>query len=214
MVPVEPSMSDRTEDMFLTLTAAEIDRLRAFGEVRRYRDGEALVVVGEPTAGMAIVLSGRVAVTVRDGLGRATPVVELGPGQFTGETAALLAGWKSLVDVHAIGDVEALVLPPERVRQVLIVEAELGARVLRALMLRRVGLNAVEAGGGALLVGDPASPDMVRLQGFLTRSGFPLRVMDPATDPVAASCVQREAAGPADLPLVVCPDGGDRKSVV
>jgi thioredoxin reductase (NADPH) len=52
---------------------------------------------------------------------------------------AQLAGRPALVDAHAQGPVDALVIPPDRLRALLIAEAELGERLMRALILRRVG---------------------------------------------------------------------------
>jgi thioredoxin reductase (NADPH) len=54
---------------------------------------------------------------------------------------AQLAGRPALVDAHAQDEVEALIIPPERLRALLIGEAELGERVMRALILRRVALR-------------------------------------------------------------------------
>ena len=63
--------------------------MRRFGSIRRYADGDALFETGQPAPGMFVVLSGHVAITQRDGLGRVTPIVEHGPGQFLGEVSAL-----------------------------------------------------------------------------------------------------------------------------
>ena len=63
---------------------------------------------------------------------------------------------------------------------------------MRALILRRVGL--IETGaGGPVLIGSPKSADMVRLQGFLTRNGYPHHVVDPADDAEASALVERYA---------------------
>jgi thioredoxin reductase (NADPH) len=52
-----------------------------------------------------------------------------------------LSGRPSLVNVHATSDVEALLIPPENLRAVMIEEPELGERIMRALILRRVALS-------------------------------------------------------------------------
>ena len=66
-------------------------------------------------------------------------MVEQGPGQFLAEVGTL-SGQPALVDGHAEGEVEALLIPPENLRALLIAEAELGERIMRALILRRVAL--------------------------------------------------------------------------
>jgi thioredoxin reductase (NADPH) len=77
---------------------------------------------------------------------------------------------------------------------------------MRALILRRVSLIQ-EAVGGPVLIGSPRSGEMVRLQGFLTRNGYPHHLLDPAVDDEAAELIARHAPTPAELPLVVCPSG-------
>src|SRR6201989_3511425 len=155
----------RHAQTFPTLTPQEIARLRAFGEVRRYSDGEKLFETGKPGPGMFVILSGHVAITQRDGLGHVTPVIDQGPGQFLAEIGQL-SGRAALVDGKAEGDVETLLIPPERLRALLVAEADLGERIMRAPILRRVSL--IQGGvGGPVLIGPSGLGDMARLQSFL-----------------------------------------------
>ncbi len=179
--------------------------MRRFGEIRRYEDGETLFETGEPGPGMFVVLSGNVVITQRDGLGRVTPIIDQGPGQFLAEIGQL-SGRIALVDGHADGAVETLLIPPERLRALLVAEADLGERIMRALILRRVTLIQ-EGTGGPVLIGPPTLGDMARLQNFLHRNGQPHHLLDPADEKDAADLVARYAASRADLPLVICPNG-------
>jgi len=195
----------RHEQTFPTLTLQEIDRMRRFGDVVSFKDGETLFETGRPGPGMFVVLSGDIAITLRDGLGHVTPVIDQGPGQFLAEIGQL-SGRVALVDGHAEGDVETLLIPPDKLRALLVAEADLGERIMRALILRRVSL--IQGGvGGPVLIGPAALGDMARLQSFLARNGQPHHLLDPATDKDAADLVARYSASRADLPLVVCPDG-------
>jgi thioredoxin reductase (NADPH) len=199
------AMSPRHGQRFPTLTLAEIERMRRFGEIRNYKDGEMLFETGKPGPGMFVVLSGHIAITQRDGLGHVTPVIEQGPGQFLAEIGQL-SGRVALVDGHAEGDVETLLIPPERLRALLVAEADLGERIMRALILRRVSL--IQAGvGGPVLIGSSKSGDVIRLQGFLTRNGYPHHLLDPVTDKDATDLIARYSPSPQDLPLVVVADG-------
>jgi thioredoxin reductase (NADPH) len=195
----------RYEQTFPTLTAQEIARIRRFGEERNYRNGEALFETGKPGAGMFIVLSGHVAITQRDGLGRVTPVIDQGPGQFLAEIGQL-SGRAALVDGHAEGDVQTLLVSPERLRALMVAEADLGERIMRALILRRVSLIRGGA-GGPVLIGPANSAGVVRLQSFLARNSYPYHVLCSYADPDAADVIARYSPSPADLPLVVTPDG-------
>jgi thioredoxin reductase (NADPH) len=195
----------RFEQTFPTLTPEEINRLRPFGTIRRYAADEHLVEAGKPVPGMFVLLEGHVAMTQRDGLGHITPIVDYGRGQFIAEIAQL-SGRVSLVDGKAEDEVEALLIPPDGLRRLLIAEAELGERIMRALILRRV--NLIQSGaGGPTLIGSAQSADVIRLQGFLTRNGYPYHLIDPASDLEAANLLARYAPAANDLPLVVGVDG-------
>jgi len=204
------TIDTRREQMFPKLEPREIDRLRRFGTIRRYATGEALFVTGEITPGMAVLIRGSVRVTRRDPLGHSAPIVEQGPGEFVAEVGQL-SGQPAFVDVHAIDDVEALLIPSENLRALIIEEPELGERIMRALILRRVAL--VEAGaGGPVLIGPGSSPDVIRLQGFLARNAYPHQLLDPMQDRDASELVKQFAPNPADLPLAVCPKGSILKN--
>jgi thioredoxin reductase (NADPH) len=175
------ALASRFHQMFPVLSDTEIDRVRRFGEVRRFSAGELLFQAGEAVPGMYVILSGRVAIVPRDGLGQAVPVAtfaqmigapleemtEVVPGEVIAEIGQLSGRPDlSVFDAGAVGDVEAIVVPPEALRALLVAEAELGERILRALILRRVAL--IELGfGGPVLVGALKSPDVTRLSHFL-----------------------------------------------
>src|SRR4051794_17596307 len=195
----------RHDQTFPALSAGEIARMRRFGETKTYKQGDRLFEAGKPGPGMFVVLSGHVAITQRDGLGHVTPVIEQGPGQFLAEISQL-SGRVALVDGHAEDDVETLLIAPERLRALLVAEADLGERIMRALILRRVGL--IQGGvGGPVLIGPSNSGGVIRLQGFLTRNGFPHHLLDPERDHDAAELITRYSPSPTDWPLVVIADG-------
>src|SRR3982075_1719498 len=195
----------RHEQTFPALTPQESARMRRFGEIRIYKHGDALFETGKPGPGMFVLLSGHVAITQRDGFGNVTPIIDQGPGQFLAEIGQL-SGRVALVDAHAEGDVETLLIPPERLRALLVAEADLGERIMRALILRRV--NLIQAGvGGPVLIGPSNSSGVIRLQGFLTRNGFPHHLLDPERDHDARELIARYSPSPSDWPLVVTADG-------
>lgn len=196
----------RRSQTFPRLSAEEIARMRRYGEVQRFGAGHAIYVTGKPAPGCFVVLAGHVAITHRDGHGRDVPIIEHGPGNFGGELGQLSGAGPALVDGIAKDDVELVMIPPAKVRAMLVNEADLGERIMRALILRRVALIE-RGGGGPVLIGDPQSLDLVRLHGFLTRNGQPHHVFDPAIEEDARLIVAREMTRPEDLPLVVCPDG-------
>jgi hypothetical protein len=88
----------------------------------------------------------------------------------------------------------------------LVGEAELGERIMRALILRRVGL--LQAGiGGPVIVGRAGSADVLRLAGFLSRNGHPHQVLDPDTDASARTLIEGFHVDAEQLLIVLCPNG-------
>jgi thioredoxin reductase (NADPH) len=205
MVDTAPSeLLSRRHQMFPLLRDAEVARMRRFGVVQTHPAGSRLITAGEPGPGLFVVLRGVVAVSQRDGMGRVTPIVKHGRGHFMGEVGSL-SGKPSLVDGIAQDEVEVLLLVPGQLRALIIAEADLGERLVRALILRRVAL--IEAGAsGPVLIGQPGAADLLRLQSFLRRNGEPHHVLDVTQDDGAAA-VMEQAGAAAGEPLVVCPDG-------
>ena len=215
------ALASRFQQMFPVLSESEIDRVRRFGEVTRFSAGELLFRAGEAVPAMFVILSGRVAIVPRDGLGQVVPVAvfaeligapveemtEVVPGEVIAEIGQL-SGRSDLsaYDARAVGDVEAIRVQPGALRGLLVAEAELGERILRALILRRVAL--IELGfGGPVLVGALKSPDVTRLSNFLERNGIPFRVVDPDEDRDASAVLARFAPKPDELPLAILSDG-------
>jgi thioredoxin reductase (NADPH) len=199
-------MTDTDVDQrFPKLAPSEIDRLHRFGTLHRYAKGDQLYSAGQAHPGMFVIISGSVALMGYEGLDRISPIVELGPGDFTAEIGQL-SSQPSLVDAQAVADVQALLVPPEQLRTLVVTEAELGEQIMRALILRRVGLVNT-GGGGPILIGAPGSAELVRLQRFLTRNAWPHQVLDPAENRDAAIFRERYATQSAEAALVVCADG-------
>jgi thioredoxin reductase (NADPH) len=198
------TFAGRRHQMFPVLTEEEIARIGRFGDVRHYQRGERLFAAGAHAPGMFVVLKGVVAVSQRDGLGNVVPIVRQGAGEFLAEIAQL-SNRPALVDGYAEEDVETLLVLSWQLRELIIAEADLGERIVRAMILRRVAL--IEAGAsGPVLIGTPGSPELLRLQGFLRRNAHPHSVIDVTQEVDAAALIAQYGASAAEV-LAVCPDG-------
>src|ERR1019366_8589877 len=173
-----PTSEARRDQMFPVLSEAELARLRRFGNVQSYAPGASVLRAGDVAPGLQVVLSGKVLVTPHEADLRSRPIVTHGPGEFIGELAQL-SGVPALVDATATAEVSALVIPSPRLRDLMVEEAELGERIMRALILRRVGLLDTGA-GGPVIVGDADNADVLRLEGFLARNAHPRRLFAPS----------------------------------
>jgi len=198
-------LETRRHQMFPHLDEHDIARLRRFGEIRHFADGTLIMKAGELAPGLVFVLQGAIDVRQGGAVSSREPIVQHGPGGFLGELAQL-SDRPALVDASAAGEVEAIVIPPRRLRDVLVQEAELGERLMRALILRRVGL--LQAGQtGPILIGPFGSADMLRLENFLRRNGHPHRTLDSNNDGCAQTLLKRFTIQPEHLPIVLCPGG-------
>ncbi|MGP8432422.1 FAD-dependent oxidoreductase [Paraburkholderia fungorum] len=197
-------ISSRLHQMLPSLSPREIERARAFGSISRWKAGEPVFTMGYPGPGLIVILSGLVRVSRRDAIGRVHRVVDQHAGHFLGEISQLF-GHPCLGDGVAIEDTEGLVIASADLRSLLVMEAEIGEKIMRALIIRRVAL--IENGSGPVLVGDTADACMISLQALLQRNGYPHTVIDARDDSQTVEFLEKISASKADFPIVVCPDG-------
>ena len=207
------TFSTREHQMFPVLNAAQMATAQRFasGPLKHFAPGESVYAIGEQGVPAWLVLEGAINVVRRDGLNHEAPITTHRAGQLSGEVSQL-AGRPSIAAGRA-GSNGCIALPFDaaHLRALMVGSADVGEVIMRALILRRVGLIE-EGGAGTILIGAPGSPDLTRLQGFLTRSAFPNLVLDAATDAEGKALVERIGVQPEDLPLVVCPSGAMLKN--
>jgi thioredoxin reductase (NADPH) len=198
----------RRTQMFPVLSPAQIETAKRFasGAPERFAPGERMFDAGDCAAPAWLVLEGSIEVSRHDGRGHELPIAAEGAGQFSGEVSQL-AGRPALAAGRA-GPAGAIAVPFDapHLRALVIGSAELGEIVMRAFILRRVAL--IEAGGsGSVLIGRPGTSALVRLEGFLTRNGYPVTVLDATADGEGRDLVERLGVHNDELPMMLCPNG-------
>ncbi|MGZ5863621.1 MAG: FAD-dependent oxidoreductase, partial [Methyloceanibacter sp.] len=197
----------RRHQLFPNLDAGQIATARRFasGPARDFAPGEIVFGVGERYAPAWLVLRGSIDVVRRDGLNREAAITTHHVGQFSGEVSQL-AGRDSLAQGRAGAEgCTALPFDAAHVRALMVGSAEVGEIMMRAFILRRVGL--IEEGGvGSVLVGRPGTADLTRLEGFLRRNGYPYTVLD-ANDIDGRAVIEQSGVLPEELPIMLCPNG-------
>ncbi|WP_395332179.1 FAD-dependent oxidoreductase [Novosphingobium sp. BL-8H] len=202
------TIETREYQMFPVLSASELSLARRFasGPERRFAAGETVYAIGDTQAPTWLVLEGAIEVQRRDGLNRAARITTHGPGQFSGEINQLSGRPTIAGGTAGPHGCSAVPIDDVHLRALMIGSAELGEKVMRALILRRVGLIE-EGGAGPIIIGIPESAEVLRLQEFLRRSGYPSLVLDATRDEEGKAMVERLGVEPAQYPLVVCPSG-------
>jgi thioredoxin reductase (NADPH) len=201
-------VATREHQLFPILDAAQIAMAQRFasGPATWFEPGDTLYAIGATGAPAWLVLEGSIDVVRRDGLSREAAVTSHHAGQFSGEVNQL-AGRPAIAAGRAGPEgCTALPFDAAHLRALMVGSAELGEIVMRALILRRVNLIAA-GGAGTILIGVPGSPEILRLQEFLTRGGLPNLVLDVHDDEEGRALVERTGVLPNELPLVVCPTG-------
>jgi thioredoxin reductase (NADPH) len=203
-------LEKRRHQIYPVLAEADLRFARRFGEERHFEDGETVFCAGVAPPGILFVLAGAIAVYRHDGFENATRTATLGPGQFSGEVG-LLSERPAMCDGVAEGALTALLLSSTSLRALLVAQADLGERLIRALILRSVVLL-TENSGGPVIVGPAGHGRIHALQSFLTANAHPYTVLDPRDDARAAALVEAHRPAPEELPLVLCPGAGVRKN--
>ena len=202
MVPSQ----DRSAQRFPRLTAAQLEVVRRFATApaRDFAPGESLFQIGEPAAPAWFLLEGSVDLFGRDGLDEQTRLHLLGSGHFTGELRQLSGGPTLAGATAGAEGCTAIPLDAVRLRALIVGSAELGELVMRAFILRRVGL--LERGVGPVLLGRAGSPDLLRLQTFLSRNAYPHLVIDCSSER-GRQMIEALNLPATDLPLLICACG-------
>ena len=122
-----------------------------------------------------------------------------GPRRFLGEIS-LLTGQAAFVTAVVVEAGEVLVVPVERLRELVLEDTALGDVILRAYLLRRSIL--IEVGVGFRILGSCYSPDTRRLREFAARNRLPHRFVDLDQDAGAEALLRELGVKPEETPVV------------
>ena len=183
------------------LSDEQIAALSAHGERRRAEAGEVLFHEGDERYDFYVVLEGRVAILQGgDQIDDETLIAVHGPHRFLGELS-LLTGQAAFFSAVALEPSELLVVPVERLRDLVTQDTALGDLILRAYLIRRELL--IGLGVGFRIVGSRFSPDARRLREFAARNRLPHRWIDVEDDPAAEAMLRSLGIAPEDTPVVI-----------
>jgi thioredoxin reductase (NADPH) len=198
--PPEPSVG-LTEQVFPTLTPAQIARVAAHGRLRTLALGEVVLDAGEQAERFFVLTAGLLEV-VQPFREHERLVAIHHPGQFTGETN-MLSGRPSMVRIRVKEPGQAIELDRQQLMAIVQTDSELSEIFMRAFIMRRVEIIA-QGFGDAVLIGSAHSPGTLRIKEFLTRNNHPYTYLDLDRDPEVQSLLDQFAIGVADIPVLIC----------
>jgi thioredoxin reductase (NADPH) len=191
----------RRAQMFPALSAAQLARITRFGKERLVAAGTLLFDEGDRGVPMHVILEGAVEVVHPRG-SIEEPITVHGPGEFTGEVSSL-ADRPSLVRGRVTMQSRVLEIPHAALRSIVQTDPDLSELLLRAYILRRMGLLAGHL-GDVVVLGSRHSAETLRLQEFLTRNGHPYRYVDVEVDDNVQALLDTFHVGVGDVPVLVC----------
>src|SRR5579862_622745 len=199
--PIPESLAGRIDQMFPTLTPAQMERVAAHGQIRTMRTGEVLAEAGDLIVPFFVVIRGQVEV-VRPSLDSETQFRVHGPGQFNGEMN-MVSGRRTLGTARVIEAGEIIEMDREQMLALVQTDSELGEIIMRAFILRRMGIIANRA-GDAVVIGSIHCGDTLRIKEFLTRNGHPYSYLDLDREDDVQDLLDRFHIGSGDIPVVIC----------
>ncbi|WP_205481343.1 FAD-dependent oxidoreductase [Sphingomonas arenae] len=170
----------REAQTFPVLSAEMAGRIARFGQEEALGDGDHLFRRGERSVDFFLVVEGAIDIIDHERDGDHV-VHQHRARQFTGELD-LFNDRKILVSGRANGPTRVVRVARRDFRSMITAEPDIGEIIMRAFILRRVGLMRHEQ-GGVELIGPMDHPDTVRLNTFLTRNGYPHTTTDSLAEP-------------------------------
>ena len=193
----------REAQTFPLLDPGMIDRVARYGSEERFAAGAPVFSRGERSVDFFVVLDGSIEIFDIDADDRPQVFAILRQRQFAGELD-LFNERQVLVSARAGEPSVLLRVRRADFRRMVSTESDIGEIVMRAFILRRVGLIR-HVHGGVVVVGPAHGADTLRLVQFLTRNAYPLRLLDTEADAEAGGFLDCFSLSAADLPVVVAP---------
>jgi thioredoxin reductase (NADPH) len=167
---------ERPEQTFPILSREMVERVGRYGTEETVEGGTYLYRIGERNFDFFLVLDGIVDALEVDGAGRNVVLMTYGTFQFSGELS-LLSNRAAILSARTVRHSQLLRVSRARFRQMMSAEPDICETIMRAYILRRAGMIQ-RTESGTVLMGSLRSADTQRIQSFLTRNGYPYRVLD------------------------------------
>lgn len=204
-VAVNPSDPyQRRAQTFPKLSAREIEAMKAFGSVEMLERGAPVFTRGDRTVDFIVILSGTIEIydCAEDGERYLTA---LEANQFTGELD--MFNDRAILVSARMGEAgDILRIRRACFHNMMQTLPDTAETIMRALILRRVGLFMHEQ-GAVTLIGREGSGAMLEAERFMRRNGYPVRAVMSGGEE-AARLLAARGLSEGDLPVVLSPNAG------
>jgi thioredoxin reductase (NADPH) len=204
--PTDPY--ERVTQTFPRLSPEMIARMAAYGTEETLPTGALVFSRGQRSVDCFLILEGRIEMFDIGPDGNPEVFTVHTDGQFTGEMD-LFNGRETLVSGRACVDSRVVRIRKAGFRRLMSAEPDIAEIIMRAFILRRVGL--IRHGHGKVLVIGPGhGGDTQRVMRFLARNAYPHRLIDTENGAGAEGFCEYFALAPDQLPVVI----SDREHVL
>jgi thioredoxin reductase (NADPH) len=188
------------EEATPTLDAADMAIVTELGDRRQVQSGEYLYREGDVTYDFFLLVSAEVDIVITvDGDERV--IIHHGPGRFLGELN-MLSGLRVFVSARVVTAGEIVVVPRDRLRQLMATKPRLGDTILAAFVARR-GLLMTGAAPSIRVMGSQFSPESLHIREFLIRTRIPHEWLDSDRDPQVEALLGHFGIAATELPVVI-----------
>jgi thioredoxin reductase (NADPH) len=199
-------LSSRDAQRYPRLSVDMAKRIGAYGTEEVVPAGMFLFHRGDRGVDFFFVLEGAIQIVDQGQNGDPVVIATHSQRQFSGELDQL-SHRQILVSGLTVLETRLIRVNRENLSRLIATETDIGEIVMRAFILRRVGLIQLSS-GGIVIVGEGHAGETLRLQRFLIRNGVPYRLLDTTTDPDANTLIESLSVTPDQLPVVIALDRG------
>jgi thioredoxin reductase (NADPH) len=195
------SIAPREDQVWPTLTPAQIERIAKHGRHRSLQAGDVILEAGQLEFPFFVVTAGELAV-MRPTCDGEQLLATYRRGSFSGEIN-ILSGRRPMVTIRAVAASEVIEVPRDALLALVQTDGELSAVLMRAFILRR-SLLLDQGFGDVLILGSAYSPRTLQLREFLVRNAHPATFIDLDRDAIAQEILDHFNVSVDEIPLVVC----------
>ena len=199
--PTDPYL--REAQTFPKLSKEMATRAAAYGTGEQLPGGTLVFERGQRTSDFFLICEGSIEIIDADAFGEQHIIRVHAVGEFTGDVD-LFSNRRILVTARTREDSRVVRIKRADFRRLVSSEPDIGEIIMRAFILRRMGLM-MHPQGGIILIGSGRDGETLRLEHFLERNIYPVRRRDTDVDPTAGGLIASLNLTPDQLPALLIP---------